>query len=165
MDWPSVPFFVLFLQFGWCDRLRQDLLHQLGHHCPSKQGAIKIAAGLANRLTRGRYGRDLNCLHHTQNNPTTKIRDFCPVAFSCKAGHSSFTGDNLKKRLQNEHCVCKRRGIQGRPHTELMNFCTLLRTLLPFPTPGPKKLIHFLNLFFFAYKHTLPTELNVSANL
>ena len=110
--------------------------------------ATSIAAGSANRPTRGRYGRDLNCLHHTQNNPTTKIREICPVAFSCKAGHSSFMGDNLKKWLQSEHCVCKSRGIQGHPHTELINFCALLRTLLPFPTPGPKTLIHFLNLFF-----------------
>ena len=73
------------------------LSHQLGHGSPSKQRHIKIATGSSNRPPRGRSGRDLHRLHHTKNNPMTRIGYFCPVALSCKAGHSSFMGDNLKK--------------------------------------------------------------------
>ena len=105
---PWFPFFVLFLGFGWLDHLHQDLLHQLGHSNPSKQRDIKIATGSSNRPPRGRSGRDLHCLHHTKNNTMPKIGDFCPVALSCKA-HSNFMGDNLKERVQTEHCVGKRK--------------------------------------------------------
>ena len=38
----------------------------------------------------------------------------------------------------------------------LIDFCALLRTLLPFPRPGPEKLIYFLNLlFFFVHTHRI----------
>ena len=131
-------FLVLFLGFEWWGHMREDLLHQLGHNRPSKQRDIKVATGLSNRPPRGRSGRDLHRLHHTKNNITTKIGDFYPVALSCKAGHSSFMGDNLKERVQIEHCVCKRKGKQGYPFTELVYFCALLRALLPFPRPGLK---------------------------
>ena len=45
----------------------------------------------------GAGAAEISILHHTKYNPTTKIRDFCPFAFSYKAGHNSFMGDNLKK--------------------------------------------------------------------
>ena len=37
--------------------------------------------------------------------------------------------------------------------TELIYFCALLRALLPFPRPGPEKVIHFFNFSFFAHQH------------
>ena len=103
-----------------------------------------IAMASSNRPPRGRSGRDLHGLHHSKNNTTTKIGHFFPVALSCKAGHSSFMGDNLKERPQTEHRVCKRKRRQGHPFTELVCFCALLCALLLLPRPGPEKLIYFV---------------------
>ena len=136
-------FFVLFLGFGWWDHLHQDLLHQLGHSSPSNQRDINVATGSPNRPPQGRSGQDLHRLHHTKNNPTTKVGDFCSAALGYKGGHSSFMGDNLKERAQTKHCVCKTKGKQGHLFTELVFFfCALLRALFPFSRLGPEKMIY-----------------------
>ena len=104
-----VPIFCIVSWLWVMGPLHKDLLHQLGHSSLSKQRDIRIATGLSNRPPRGRSSKDLHRLHHTKNNTTTKIGDFCPVALSCKVGHSSFMGDNLKERAQLSIVLQKKR--------------------------------------------------------